>query len=63
MQDNFPNKIFLIIVSKNNSLYLLEKTKAPHFRCLLNTAMLFLSFAKLSQKLKQQHTSLYSEWL
>ena len=32
-------KTFLIITKKNNFLYLRKKTKALHFRCVLNTAL------------------------
>ena len=34
-------KFFHTYLKKTNFLYLREKTKAPHFRCVLNMALLF----------------------
>ena len=48
-KNNFSNKRFLIPVWETIFLYFREKVKGLHFRCILNTALLFFMLAKLDR--------------
>ena len=58
-QNNFPDQKFVILIWKTDFLYSREKIKLLHFRCVLNTALLFLCQQSLTRFLTNNIQSLF----